>query len=157
VLALFGLSETYGAVKIESTSPVVVAARINTAAATGPGVVGQEIDPVLLDGFYSQASILGLRQDDRFRSNISLFNPNNSSVAVNLILRRPNGELLSQAMVDLLPLGFVEFNLAGLFPGISFPSGEPLTIALDAGSSPIAACGSVADSVSRDLTSAPAL
>jgi len=157
VLALLGLSETYGAVKIESTSSVVVAARINTAAAMGSGVVGQEIDPLLPDGFYSQASIMGLRQDDRFRSNISLFNPNNGSVAVNLTLRRPNGELLSQVIVDLPPLGFREFNLAALFPGISFPPGESLTVGLDAGSSAVAACGSIADGASRDLIAAPAL
>jgi PKD repeat protein len=156
-LALFGLSETNGAVKIESTSPVVVTERINTASATTAGVVGQEVEPILPDRFYSQASILGLRQDDTFRSNISFFNPNASSATVMLTLRRSSGEVLSTATVNLLPLDFTEFSLTGLFPGISFPPGERLTIALDAGSSAIAAYGSIADNISRDLTASPGL
>ena len=41
--------------------------------------------------------------------------------------------------------------------GTSFPPGESLTVALDAGSSAIAAFGSVADNGSGDLTGAPAL
>src|SRR5262249_38808516 len=146
VLALLGLSETYGALKIDSTSPVVISARIDsatptsagTAAATSAGILGQEIEPILPDGFYSQASILGLRHDDAFRSNISLFNPNATGVTVSLTLQRPSGEVLSTASLTLLPLDFTELNLTALFPGVSFPPGEPLTLAVDSGSSKIA-------------------
>jgi hypothetical protein len=157
ILDLFGVSETDGAARIDSTSPVVVSERITTAAASGAGLVGQEVDPILPDGFSSRASILGLRQDSTFRSNISFFNPNAIWAMVSVTLRRPGGEVLSTATVNLPPFGFMEFSLGGLFPGIAFPPGEPLTVALDAGSSAIAAFGSIADSASGDLTGSPGL
>jgi plastocyanin len=165
VLALLGLSETYGALRIDATSPVVISARIDaatapsprTAAVTSAGVIGQEIDPILPEGFYSQASILGLRQDDASRSNITFFNPNASSATVSLTLRRPSAEVLSTASLTLRPLDFTELSLSTLFLGVSFPPGEPLTLALDAGTSNIAAFGSIADNSSGDLTASPAI
>jgi len=143
----------------------VISARINsamatspgTAAATNAGTLGQAIDPILPDGFYSQASILGLRQDDSFRSNISFFNPNPSSAAVSLTLRRHSGEVLSTAALTMLPLDLTEQSLPALFPEVSFPLGEPLTLALDAGKSKIAAYGGTADNSSGDLTASPAI
>ena len=154
---LFGFAETYGALKIESDSPVVVTERINTASLTTSGIVGQDVDPILPDGFYSKASILGLRQDTAFRSNVGLFNANPNAAAVNLTLRRPSGEILATATVMMFPFDFREFGLAGLFPGISFPAGERLTIALDAGYSAVAAFGVIADNVSGDLIASPGL
>jgi len=76
---------------------------------------------------------------------------------VSVTLRRPGGEVLSTATVNLPPFGFMEFSLGGLFPGVSFQPGELLTVAIDAGSSGIAAFGSIADNVSRDLIGSPAL
>src|SRR5262249_53485518 len=153
-----GLSETYGALKIEATSPLVVSARINTAtapstgpaAATSAGVLGQEIVPILPDGFYSQGSILGLREDDAFRSSISFFNPNVSPASVSLTLRRLGGEVLSTTELALQPFDFTDRTLSALFPGASFPPGESLTISLDAGSAQIGAVGSIADNTSGD-------
>ncbi|MEP6994959.1 MAG: hypothetical protein ABI968_10595 [Acidobacteriota bacterium] len=155
--SLFGLSETYGSLKIESSDPVVVSERVYSTPPTTAGTVGEQVNPIPPDGFSAHASILGLRQDDTFRSNIGLFNPNPDAVSVILTLRRPSGEILGDTTVALFPYGFAQRNLSALFPSVVFPPGEPLTLAIDAGTSPIAAYGIIADNVSQDLTASPAL
>ena len=156
--ALFGVSETFGALKIESTGSLAVAERIGTQSPTTPGTVGQQVDPIVLpDALYSQASILGMRQDSKFRSNAGFINPNDSAATIALTLRRPSGAVIGQTSVTIPARGFTQFSLAGLFPGVAFPSGELLTIALDSGSMPVSAYGIIADNVSQDLTASPAL
>ena len=156
--ALFGVSETFGALKIDSAGSLAVAERIWTASPTTAGTVGQQVDPMVLpDALYSRASILGLRQDSAFRSNAGFVNPNDSAATISLTLLRPNGTTIGQTAITVAPRGFTQFSLAGLFPGVPFPSGELLTIGLDSGTTPICAFGIIADNVSQDLTASPAI
>jgi PKD repeat protein len=155
---LFGVSETFGALKIDSAGSLAVAERIWTASPTTAGTVGQQVDPMVLpDALYSRASILGLRQDSAFRSNAGFVNPNDSAATINLTLLRPNGVSIGTTAITVAPRGFTQSSLAGLFPGVTFPSGELLTISLDSGTTPICAYGIIADNVSQDLTASPAL
>ncbi len=154
---LFGLSQTYGALKVESANPLVVSARIYATSKATQGTVGEQICPVAPGGFVTRASILGLRQDDASRSNVGLFNPGPAAVNVTLTLRRPSGEVLGTIAAALPPYGLTQRSLAVLFPSVQFPPGEPLTLAIDAGSSPVAAYGIVVDNATQDLTASPAL
>jgi len=49
-------------------------------------------------------------------------------------------------------------SLTGLFPGVSFPSSDRVTLHVDTGSGgSIAAYGIIADNVSQDLTTSPGI
>src|SRR5262249_1257010 len=93
---LFGLSETYGALKIQTSNPsgLVGSERIYSPSLTTSGTVGQQVDPVAPDGLFSKGSLLGLQQNTAFRTNVGLFNPSSSWAAVNLTLSAPNGDSL---------------------------------------------------------------
>lgn len=155
--ALFGLVETYGAARLESSAPFVASERISTVSPTTPGTVGQQVDPIPSDGFAPRASILGLRQDTAFRSNVGLVNPSDATASIGLTLRRGDGSVLAQGAVALPARGMTLASLAALFQGVPFPPGELLTLALDAGNVAISGYGIVADNVSQDLTASPAL
>jgi len=157
--ALFGLSETYGALAIESSSSgrLVVAERIYTSSASGPGTVGQQVDPIAEDGFFARGSILGLRQDALFRSNIGIFNPEPFAATVAMALRRADGQTIGVAVVAVAPLGYVQRNLAVFFPDTEIPGGEALTLSIDSGELDVFAFAAVIDNVSQDPTFSPGL
>jgi len=155
--ALFGLSNTFGGLRVESSQPIVVGQRIYSASPTLGGTVGQQADPTRPEGLYSRATILGLRQDSAFRSNVGIFNFEPTGAAVALTLRRPSGAMLAAASLTLGPQSMRQVGLADLFPGVVFPAGELLTLHLDAGATQVVAYAIVADNTSQDLTSSPAL
>jgi hypothetical protein len=157
--ALFGLSETYGALAVEGSDSdrLVVAERIATPSASGAGTVGQQVDSLSDDGFFSQGSILGLRQDAAFRSNVGLFNPEPFAAAVSLTLRRADGQVIGEAVVSVPPLGYVQRNLAVLFPEAAWSEGEVLTLSIDSPDLDVFAFGAVIDNVSQDPTLSPGL
>jgi hypothetical protein len=156
---LFGLSETYGALAIEGedTDRIVVAERISTPSGSGAGTVGQQVDALPDSGFFSSGSILGLRQDAAFRSNVGLFNPEPFTAAVTLDLRRAGGESIGNAIVLVPPLGYVQRNLAILFPGAPIAEGEVLTLSVDSPELDVFAFAAVIDNVSQDPTFSPGL
>jgi PKD repeat protein len=155
---LFGKSETYGALKIESDrSPgVTVFQRISTGAALTEGTVGQQVDAVSAEDFTPNGTILGLRQDAAFRSNLGMVNPGNGNAPVTLTLIRSPAIPLATATVVVPPRGYVQRNLASLFPSSAIPAGETLSIAIDGGGNPVFAFGSVIDNTTQDPTYYPA-
>jgi hypothetical protein len=156
---LFGRTETYGALKIQGGpgSALLAAERISTASATTPGSVGQQVDPLTPDGFFARASLLGLREDAAFRSNVGVFNPNGYPVTVSLALRRGSGAALGAMNLRVPPYGYVQRNLRALFSGAGLPGGEMLTLSLDAGGAKVFAFAAVIDNVSQDPTFSPGL
>ena len=157
--ALFGLSETYGALAVEGSDSdrLVVAERIATPSASGAGTVGQQVDSLADDGFFSRGSILGLRQDAAFRSNVGLFNPEPFTAVVSLALRRADGQVIGEAVVSVPPLGYVQRNLAVLFPDARRVDGEVLTLSIDSPDLDIFAFAAVIDNTSQDPTFSPGL
>jgi PKD repeat protein len=155
---LFGKSETYGALKIESDrSPgVTVFQRISTAAALTEGTVGQQVDAVSAEDFTPNGTILGLRQDAAFRSNLGMVNPGDGNASVTLTLIRSPAIPLATATVVVPPRGYVQRNLASLFPSAAIPAGETLSIAIDGEGNPVFAFGSVIDNTTQDPTYYPA-
>lgn len=156
---LFGLSETYGALAVEGgdSDRLVVAERIATPSASGAGTVGQQVDSLSDDGFFSRGSILGLREDAAFRSNVGLFNPEPFTAAVTLTLRRADGQVIGEAEVSVPPLGYVQRNLAVLFPDAPRAEGDVLTLSIDSPEFDVFAFGAVIDNVSQDPTFSPGL
>lgn len=157
--SLFHLTETYGAIAVESSGSarIVVAERISTASATSAGTVGQQVDAISDEAFFAQGSVLGLRQDAEFRSNVGLFNPEPFFATVTLTLRRANGQAVGAAVVTVPPLGYVQRNLAVLFPRVEMPDGESLTLSVDSAGIDVFAFAAVIDNVSQDPTFSPGL
>ncbi len=156
---LFGIHESYGALAIEGgdSDRIVVAERIATQSGAGVGTVGQQVDALSDDGFFPRGSILGLRQDAGFRSNVGLFNPEPFDAAVTLTLRRADGEVIGETVVSVPPVGYVQRNLALLFPGSPIAAGEPLTLSIDSPVLDVFGFASVIDNLSQDPTFSPGL
>jgi PKD repeat protein len=158
LLTLFGVTDTYGALLVESdVSPgVAVFERILTDASTTPGTVGQQTDAVSAETLAPRGSVLGIRQDTDFRTNIGIVNPGTTSATVTLTLVRSPTTVLDVAEVVVPARGYVQRNLAALFPGAALPPAEVLSVAYDASSQPVLAFASVIDNVSQDPTFYPA-
>lgn len=156
---LSGLSDAYGSLRLESSggATLVASERISTPSPTTPGTVGQQVDPVTPSGFFPRGSLLGLRQDSAFRSNIGLLNPLATTALVKLVLKVEGGASLDSATISLPPGRYVQKGLAALFPAAPFSEGKVLSISLDAGTSQIFAFASVIDNVSQDPTFFPGL
>jgi|SRR5687767_2138734 len=157
--ALFGVSESYGALAVEGgdSDRIVVTERISTQAGSGVGTVGQQVDALSDDAFFPSGSILGLRQDAGFRSNVGLFNPEPFEASVTLTLRRSDGAVIGRTIVSVPPLGYVQRNLAVLFPESPMPEGEVLTLSIDSPRLDVFAFAAVIDNVSQDPTFSPGL
>ena len=156
---LFGLTETYGAMKIESDfSPgVTVFQRISTNATTTDGTVGQQVDAVSAEDPWVRGSLIGLRQDAAFRSNVGFVNPGAGNATVSLTLIRSPATALETVTIVVPPRGYVQRNLASLFPSAAIPAGEILSIAIDGGEDPVFAFASVIDNTTQDPTYYPEL
>lgn len=159
LLTLFGLSETFGALRVETNaeSGILVAERISTSSGAIPGTVGQQVDPILENGFFSRGSLLGLREDGSFRSNVGLYNPNRFPVTVALELKQPDGTRLAGTTLALPPRGFVQRNLAVLFGDVAMPAFEVLTLGVDTGGPQVFSFAIIVDNISKDLTFSPGL
>jgi len=155
---LFGLSETYGALKVQTSNPsgLVGSERIYSPSFTTSGTVGQQVDPVTPDGLFSRGSLLGLQQNTAFRTNVGFFNPGSAWAAAKLTLSAPNGESLGTLTILIPPLGYTQRSLRELFDLAPFPSAV-LTISVDAGDSKIFAYGITVDNASGDPTFSPGL
>ena len=119
LFALFGLAETYGALRIQSDSSpgVTVFERILTDATRTAGTVGQQIEALAEEQLVSRGSLLGIRQDDAFRTNVAwstLTPPRRRPPSAD---RSPPATELGTTTVCVPPQGYVQRNLAALFPG----------------------------------------
>jgi hypothetical protein len=159
LMELFGLSETFGALKVECPAggSILVSERMFTVAANGAGTVGQQVDALSPDQFMSHGSVLGLRQDGAFRSNVGFFNPNPFAVPVELILKTSQNATLAGTWVNIQPHSYFQKNLAVLFPGTAFPGGQNLTLVANAGPHAVYPFGVIVDNQSQDLTFSPGL
>lgn len=154
---LFGRSETYGGLAVESddSSKIVVAERIYTYS--GAGTVGQQVDAIPEEEFFERGSILGLRQDAAFRSNIGLFNPQPVEAWMGLTLRRSDGTKIAATAILVPPRGYVQRGLAVFFPDLELREGERYTLTVDAGKIDVFAFAAVIDNLSQDPTFSPGL
>jgi len=156
---LLQLGDAYGSLKIQTSggATILVSERISTPSPTASGTVGQQVEPVTPDSFFSRGSLLGIRQDSSFRSNIGLFNPYELGTSAVLLLKAEDGRTLGSATLSVPPGRYVQKSLPTLFPGVPFPAGEVLSISLTTSQVDVFAFVSVVDNVSQDPTFYPGL
>lgn len=108
---------------------IVVEARIYSEEPGVVGTKGQLFSGLPWYSYISQdftefdldrAKIIGLRQDDRFRSNYGLANSSQySSTTIRVELFRNNGTLVGSVNRTLAPLSHMQENITAAFPGFT--------------------------------------
>ena len=64
---------------------------------------------------------------------------------------------MGEARIGVPPLGYVQRNLAILFPDVGMPDGESLTLSIESKDVDVFAFAAVIDNVSQDPTFSPGL
>jgi hypothetical protein len=148
--SLFGLSSEYGPILVRSTS-ASLAILGQTWTAGGAGTYGQSV-PVLSTAELIGAaprSILGVRQDALFRTNLMLANATESSTAVTVQLVSPAGAVLATKSVSLGPLSRAQYNVGTDF-GYTSLSDAVFVISSPTSGAAVGAYASVIDGGTAD-------
>lgn len=125
-----------GAFLIRSVAPFTGNSRTyNTPAdPSSAGTFGFSVPALGLSSTLGRAILGGLTNDDLYRSNIGMFNPQPHAISVQLRLVSAEGSLLGETAVDLGAGGWRQDNLAALFPGSGALSGAYLVLSSTGGS-----------------------
>lgn len=145
--SLFGLEGDYGPILVTPTESGLVA-QGQTFTPGGGGTYGQSVPAVAAGGLVgaSKRTIVGVRQDDRFRTNLMLANAGESTIDVDVALYASSGgAALATRRVSIGPLGFAQLNVANDL-GVDGVSGAAFVLST---STPGGAFGAYASSIDR--------
>ncbi|HMA29188.1 MAG TPA: PA domain-containing protein [Thermoanaerobaculia bacterium] len=111
--SLFGVSASdYGAILITADSASLkIVSQTSTPASNGVGTFGQSVPAQGANDFVTPGtpkSLVGLREDTAFRTNLVLANATTSSVTVNLTLLAGDGSTIGTTARTLSPLGMTQ-------------------------------------------------
>ncbi len=147
---LFGLSTDYGPILVRSTT-ASLAVLGQTWTSGGGGTYGQSV-PVLATSELIGAtprSILGVRQDTSFRTNLMLANATESNVTVVVQLVSTEGSVLGTLNRSLGPLSRDQLNVGADFGYTSLPDAV-LVISSPTSGAAVGAYASVIDNATQD-------
>jgi hypothetical protein len=119
---LFGLTSDFGPILVRSsTSDLAVLGQTWTAG--GAGTYGQSVPVLSTDELIGSTpkSILGVRQDAFFRTNLMLANANETTTAVTVQLVSIAGAVLKTLNVSLGPLSRAQYNVGEHFGYTNLP------------------------------------
>ncbi len=148
--SLFSLTSDYGPILVRSTS-ASLAVLGQTWTSGGGGTYGQSV-PVLATGELigsTPRSILGVRQDTFFRTNLMLANATESTVSVLVQLVSATGGVLGTKSVSLGPLSRAQYNVASDF-GYSSLSNAVFVVSSPTAGAAVGAYASVIDNATQD-------
>jgi len=148
--SLFGLTSDYGPILVRSSS-ASLAVLGQTWTSGGSGTYGQSV-PVLSTGELigsAPRSILGVRQDTFFRTNLMLANATESTVSVVVQLVSTTNGVLGTKNVSLGPLSRAQYNVAGDF-GYSSLSDAAFVISSPTPGAAVGAYAAVIDNGTQD-------
>ena len=150
--SVFGVSSGYGAVMISSPSDSVIAMGQTSTPGFG-GTFGQSV-PVpsgvtVQKG--SPASIVAVREDSSFRTNLVLCNETKSAVDVDVSLVASGGNGLATKRYTLPPLGMTQVSRVVRDLGVAFAvSGARLDLSTQTSGGAVAAYASAIDNATND-------
>ena len=112
VSSVFGIGDDAGALEV-LTSSDLLAVRSRTFTAAAGGSVGDGVSGVRQSAFFTDQTspspvLTGLREDDRFRSNLVLVNGTTAPVDVLVAARDSTGASVGSKTYTLPPLGMVQ-------------------------------------------------
>ncbi len=149
---LFGLSADYGPILVQSTQPSLAVLAQTWTPAPGGGTYGQSV-PVLSTAELVGAtprSILGVRQDGAFRTNLMLANSTEATVDVDVQLRSTSGALLNSTRRTLGPLSRDQIDRVASVLGYPNLSDGVLVVSSPTPGAAIGAYASVIDEKTQD-------
>lgn len=148
--ALFGLTADWGPILVRSeASGLVVLGQTSTPG--GGGTFGQSV-PAFAPGDLLGAtprSIVGVRQDAAFRTNLMLANATEAALDVDVTLVASGGTTIATQRVSLGPLSFAQRNVA-IDLGVPDVSGATFLVSTPTAGGRFAAYASVIDQVTGD-------
>jgi hypothetical protein len=120
---LFGLGGDYGPILVTSNSSGFVV-QGQTSTPGGGGTFGQSVPALAAADLVGATprSILGVRQDASFRTNLMLANAGDAPIEVHVDLVTPGGVVRTTRQVPLGPLGFAQLNVASDLDGAGLSS-----------------------------------
>ncbi len=148
----FGLAEGFGAIRITSSSAAVRAVSQTSTPGFG-GTFGQSVPAarphdLVVSG--SRASILAVREDASFRTNLVLANPSNRPVDVDVVLVS-SASVRGEKRFTLPALGMLQVNRVVRALGVTDDvSGGHLELSTPTAGGAVAAYASVIDNVTND-------
>jgi hypothetical protein len=149
--SLFGLESDYGPIRvIPSETGLVVQGQTFTPG--GGGSYGQSVPAVPASGLVGGVprSIVGVRQDAAFRTNLMLANAGEDPIDVDVaVYAAAGGAPLASRRVPVGPLGFVQLNLAGDL-GVDGVSGAAVVLSTPSPGGAFAAYASAIDRATGD-------
>ena len=149
--SLFGLEGDYGPIRVTPTEAGLVV-QGQTFTPGGGGTYGQSVPAVPAAGLIGGAkrTIVGVRQDDRFRTNLMLANAGESTVEVDVALHAATGGApLATRRVPVGPLGFAQLNVANDL-GVDGVSGAAFVLSTATPGGAFAAYASTIDRATGD-------
>jgi|GEM_PF-3409047 len=148
--SLFGLESDYGPILIRSSS-AQLAILAETFTPGGGGTYGQAVPALPTSALVSGAakSILGVRQNASYRTNLMLASAVASNTDVDVSLFSSTGSLLASRRVRLGPLSRAQFNVATDF-GVSNLDGGAFLVSSSTPGALVGAYASVIDAVTAD-------
>ena len=152
--SVFGLSTDWGALRVaSSTAALLVSGQTSTPAASG-GSYGQSV-PAFAEADLVRAgtsrTILGVREDAAFRTNLVLANATEVPLDVDVALVADTGATLASGRFSLLPLGMTQVTRVVRDLGVAADvSGARLVLSTPTASGAFAAYASLIDATTND-------
>lgn len=151
--SLFGETEAWGALLVSASEPSLVILA-QTSTPQGNGTFGQSV-PAFGDGERLAAggrwTIVGVRENAAFRTNLVLANAAETEVAVDVALLGEDGRVLGTKRYALPPLGMTQVTQVVRNFGISQNvSGARLVLSTESPGASLAAYASLVDNVTND-------
>lgn len=156
--SVFGLNSDYGAIRVASQVPASDSARVAVLAQTSTpgfgGTFGQSVPAATAADLIrkgSDRSILGVREDGSFRTNLILANTTEANLSVDVKLVGGDGVTLGVKSYTLNPLGMTQVTKVVRDLSVSSNvSGGRLVLSTPTAGGAFAAYASVIDNVTND-------
>jgi hypothetical protein len=152
--SVFGLTTDWGAIRVASSTASLLVSGQTSTPDPSAGTFGQTV-PAYADGDLVRAgtarSILGIREDVAFRTNLILANATESAIDVVVSLVADTGAVLASRRWTLLPLGMTQVTRVVRELGVAADvAGARLVVSTPTTSGAFAAYASVIDAVTND-------
>ncbi|MFN7989464.1 MAG: PKD domain-containing protein [Thermoanaerobaculia bacterium] len=148
---VFGRETDWGPILIRSSSTTLAAQGPTWTASPTGGSYGQSVPALGASEAVGATprSLAGVRQDDRFRTNVVLANMKETEAVVTLQVLLPDGTTATSYTTTVGPLGFVQLNLANNL-GVTNLVGGSVLVSSSTPGAQVAAYASVIDAATAD-------
>jgi Concanavalin A-like lectin/glucanases superfamily/FG-GAP-like repeat len=152
--SIFAVDSGYGAIQLKTTASGVVATSQTSTPGPAGGTFGQSV-PVLGSADFvtpeTSRSILGIREDGSFRTNLILTNATESQLDVDVALIADSGTSLGTQRVSLPPLGMTQVSRVVRALGVTADTaGARIVLSTPTTGGLLAAYASVIDNTTND-------